>query len=80
MDGDFVGQASELYGYAFKAFDEERGVRDPRSLRTPRSLGKGVRARVDGDREGTRLGAGSVEDIAAVACAHVDEDVAERGG
>ena len=80
MDGDLVGETRELHRETLDALDEERRVRDARSLRAPRTARESVRARVDGDRERIRLGPGSMQNVAAVACAHVHEDVAERGG
>lgn len=80
VDGDLVGHALKLPRKTLDALDEKRRVRDARSLRTPRAARENVSARIDGDRECMRLGHGSVEDVAAVARSHVDEDVAERDG
>ena len=80
MNRDLVGDARQLRRKALNAADEEGGVRKVCPFRAPRTGREGIGARVDGDREGIRLGSGSVEDIAAVTRADVDEDVAEGSG
>jgi len=62
------------------ALDQERSVSQMRALRTPRALSERIRACVDGDGERTWLGPRSMKNIAAVARAHVHQNVAERSG
>ena len=80
MNGHVVGEARQLTRKALDPFDEERGVRDARSLRTPRAAREGIGACIDGDRERCRLGPRAVQNVATVARAHIHENVAERGG
>jgi len=80
VNGDFVGETRELAWHALDALDEERGVLQARSLGPPGPVRKGIRARVEGDREGRRLGPRAMQDVAAVARTDVHEDVAERSG
>jgi len=80
LDRHLVRQLSHVVGKALHTFDQERRVRKARSFRAPSGAGEGIGARVDGDREGTWLGPRPVQDVAAIARAHVHEDVAETGG
>jgi hypothetical protein len=80
VNDHLVGDAGQLTRQALYAFNEERRVRHARPLRAPGTARKCVWARVDGDRERAWLGAGAVQDVAAVAGADVHEDLAEHGG
>jgi hypothetical protein len=80
VNGDLVGKTCELAWKALDSLDQERGVRDAGSLRAPRATREGVGARVDGHCESAWIGQRAVQDVAAVAGADIDEDVAERGG
>lgn len=80
MNDYLVGEACQLQREALHAFDQERGVREPLSLRTPGAAREGIGTGVDRDREGAGLGTRAVQYVATVTRAHVHEDVAERGG
>jgi len=80
LDRHLIRHPSEVVRKALHTFDQERCVRKARSFRTPGAAGQGIGARVDGDREGTWLGPRPVQDVAAIARAHVHEDVTETGG
>ena len=80
MNGYLVREARQLPRKALDAFNEERRVRDVSPLRAPGSPRKRLGARVDRDRERPRLGPRAVQNIAAVARAHVDQNVGECAG
>ena len=80
MNGYLVREARQLPRKALDAFNEERRIRQVRPLRAPGSPRKWVGTRIDGDRERRRLGPRAVQNIAAVARTHVDQNVGERAG
>jgi hypothetical protein len=80
LNDDLVGDAGEFGGKALDTRYEEQGVLYTRSLGSPGTGREGIRARVDGDREGRRLRPRAVQGVAAVTGANVHEDVAESGG
>jgi hypothetical protein len=80
VNGDLVGETEKLKWKTLDARDQERGVLETRSLGSPRAAHEGIRARVDGDREGVRLGLRAIEDIATVTRSDVYDDVPVCGG
>jgi hypothetical protein len=80
VDRDLVCTAQELPRKVLHGFDEERDVAKARSLCAPGPTREAVRTRIDGKREGVRLGPRTVEYVAAVTRPDVCENVAEGGG
>ena len=80
MDRHLVSEIREFYRQPLDAFDQEDRILQTRSLRPPGAGREGIRARVDGDREGRRLAARTVEDVATVTRTYIYKDVPERGG
>jgi len=80
VNDHLVRNAGQLQRQTLYAFNEECGVRQTPSLRTPCSVREAIGARVDGERELVWLDPGSVEAVAAVARADVNQNARVRGG